>query len=435
MKVLIVGGGGREHAIAWKIIQSPKVEHVFVAPGNSGTHLESNVSNIAIPTTDIPELIDFAKKNEIALTIVGPEAPLAAGIVDQFEAAGLACFGPSQAAAQLESSKTFSKDFMRKHNIPTALYASFTDAESAKVHVRAHGTPIVIKADGLATGKGVVIAKTEQEAFNAIDAMLKNNLFGTAGKRIVIEEFISGEEASFIVVVDGEHVLPLVTSQDHKTRDDGDTGPNTGGMGAYSPAPVITPELHELILRDVIYPTVKGLADQGTPYKGFLYAGVMITPNGSPKVLEFNCRCGDPETQPIMLRLQSDLAEICLAAIEGRLNTASATWDSRTAVGVVLAAGGYPASYRKGDIIMGLENNAGSDYKIFHAGAKTDGDNVVTAGGRVLCVTALGDTTSQAQSRAYEIINRIDWQDMYYRTDIAHRAIERERALWTENEI
>lgn len=425
MKVLVVGGGGREHALAWKCAASERVEQVFVAPGNAGTARENGVSNVDIAAEDIPALLDFALREAVELTIVGPEAPLVDGIVDRFEAAGLACFGPSAGAAQLEGSKDFTKQFLARHDIPTADYQTFTDPAQAKSYLQETGAPIVIKADGLAAGKGVVVAMSLDEAFAAVDSMLSDKQFGAAGARVVIEEFLAGEEASFIVMADGESVLPLATSQDHKARDDGDTGPNTGGMGAYSPAPVLTPELEARVMETVIRPTLKGLAAEGNPYRGFLYAGLMISPEGEPRVLEYNCRFGDPETQPIMARLRSDLVELCLAATEGRLDEQSAEWDPRAALGVVMAAGGYPESYAKGKTIDGLETVAG-DTKVFHAGTRLEGDNVVTSGGRVLCVVGLGDAVSEAQQQAYAGVARISWDEEYHRQDIGHRAVARE---------
>lgn len=420
--VLIIGNGGREHALAYKMAQSSHVSKVFVAPGNAGTALESNVINVDIDPLDVAALIKFAKQEHIALTVVGPEAPLAAGIVDAFQTEKLACFGPCQAAAQLEASKAFSKDFMAKYHIPTAKYQRFTAIEPAKAYVQQHGTPIVVKASGLAAGKGVVIAHTQAQAFDAIDDMLSKHVFGHAGAEIVIEEFLVGEEASFIVMVDGQHILPLATSQDHKARDNGDKGPNTGGMGAYSPAPVVTPALHDKILTTVIQPVVKAMRELGHPYVGFLYAGVMISPNGHINVLEFNCRLGDPETQPIMMRLQSDLYELCTAALKGHLNKTEIKWDPRPALGVVMAAGGYPEQYNKGDIITGLPEQAVTDCKVFHAGTKQIGTQVTTHGGRVLCVTALGDTVTAAQNKAYATVRNINWSNCFYRTDIGYRA-------------
>ncbi len=429
MKVLVIGGGGREHALAWKAAQSPKVDTVYVAPGNAGTALEPNMENVAIDATDIDELVKFARDNAIDLTIVGPEAPLVLGVVDAFQAAGLKCFGPTQKAAQLEGSKAFTKDFLAKYNIPTAEYGVFTDIAEATAYIRDKGAPIVVKADGLAAGKGVILAQTEDEAIAAVEDMLAGNKFGEAGSRVVIEEFLTGEEASFIVMADGEHVIAMATSQDHKARDNGDTGPNTGGMGAYSPAPVVTPEIHERIMNEVIWPTLRGMAAEDAPYTGFLYAGLMIAEDGTPKVLEYNCRFGDPETQPIMMRMQSDLIELIEAAFDGALDQHETQWDPRAALGVVMAAGGYPDSYRKGDVIEGLEEAAQlPDVKVFHAGTKlSDDGKVLTNGGRVLCVTALGDTVSEAQRKAYEAVARIHWPDEYHRTDIGHRAIAREQ--------
>ncbi len=427
MNILIIGGGGREHALAWKVAQSPQAQRVFVAPGNAGTAQEPGLENVAIDAADIDALLAFAQEQDIGLTIVGPEVPLVAGVVDRFSAAGLRCFGPSQAAARLEGSKTFSKDFLARHGIPTAAYATFTDIAAAADYIRRQGAPIVVKADGLAAGKGVILAQTEAEAIAAVEDMLAGNAFGEAGHRVVIEEFLQGEEASFIVMVDGEHCLPLATSQDHKARDNGDTGPNTGGMGAYSPAPVVTPAIHERAMREVILPTVRGMAAEGSPFTGFLYAGLMIAADGTPKVLEYNVRFGDPETQPIMLRLRSDLVALCLAALDGRLDSVTAEWDARTSLGVVLAAGGYPDAYRKGDVIEGLPPLDDTDCKVFHAGTTARGDAVLTSGGRVLCVCALGDTIAAAQQQAYACAGRIHWPDVYYRTDIGYRAIAREK--------
>ncbi|NQZ07659.1 MAG: phosphoribosylamine--glycine ligase [Algicola sp.] len=425
MKVLVIGGGGREHALAFKAAQSKKVSIVYVAPGNAGTSLEDKLENIAIGAEDINGLLEFAKTNSIDLTIVGPEAPLVDGIVNTFNDAGLAIFGPTAGAAQLEGSKAFTKDFLARHNIPTAAYQNFTEIDPAKAYVCANSLPIVIKADGLAAGKGVIIAETEQQAFEAIEDMLAGNKFGEAGNRVVIEEFLVGEEASFIVMVDGNNILPFASSQDHKARDNGDKGPNTGGMGAYSPAPVVTQAVNDWAMENVIRPTVDGMKAEGNTYTGFLYAGLMISPDGSAKVLEYNCRFGDPETQPIMMRLRSDIVELCQLAIDGKLNEAKIDFDPRAAVGVVLAAGGYPNSYNKGDVIKGLAP-ATADSKIFHAGTKTDGDNVVTNGGRVLCAVALGDNVTQAQQKAYELVKTIEWDNVFYRTDIAYRAIARE---------
>jgi phosphoribosylamine--glycine ligase len=430
MKVLVIGSGGREHALAWKLRQSPKCTQVFVAPGNPGTANESGIENVAIDVTDIEGLVIFAKDNDIGLTVVGPEVPLVLGVVDAFEKAGLRCFGPSQAAAQLEASKSFTKDFLARHQIPTAAYSVFTEVEAATNYIREQGAPIVVKADGLAAGKGVIVAMTEQEAIAAVEDMLSGNAFGDAGHRVVIEEFMVGEEASFIVMVDGKNILSLATSQDHKARDNGDKGPNTGGMGAYSPAPVVTSEVDSRIIKEVIEPTVAGMATDGRPYTGFLYAGLMIDAEGNPRVVEYNCRFGDPETQPIMMRLQSDLVELCEAALDGQLDSADVQWDPRASIGVVLAAGGYPDSYKKGDVISGLEALDGTDAKVFHAGTAFDADgNVVTAGGRVLCATALGNTVAEAQSKAYDMVKQISWHDMYYRTDIGYRAVAREQAI------
>lgn len=427
MNILIIGSGGREHALAWKAAQSPQVDNVYVTPGNAGTAQEPKVTNLSIAAADISELIPFVRGHDVGLTIVGPEAPLVLGIVDAFADAGLACFGPSQAAAQLEGSKSFAKDFMARHRIPTAAYQSFTEVEPAIAYIRHHGAPIVVKADGLAAGKGVILAQTQDHAIAAVEGMLTGESFGAAGRQVVIEEFLQGEEASFIVLVDGEHCLPLASSQDHKTRDDGDCGPNTGGMGAYSPAPVITPELHTRILQEVIAPTVQGMAAEGYPYKGFLYAGLMITADGTPKVLEYNCRCGDPETQPIMLRLRSDLVELCQATLAGRLDQHQARWNSQTALGVVMTAQGYPGAYHKGDAIHGLTMQTPEYIKVFHAGTTQRDGQIVTDGGRVLCVTALGQSVEEAQTRAYQWIQRIHWDGVYYRTDIGYRAIMEKR--------
>ncbi|ALZ78046.1 phosphoribosylamine--glycine ligase [Rheinheimera sp. F8] len=427
MKVLVIGGGGREHALAWKAAQSPKVSQVFVAPGNAGTALESTLTNVAIAADDVPALLAFAKAEQIALTIVGPEAPLARGVVDAFRADGLKIFGPTKGAAQLESSKAFAKDFLARHQIPTANYQTFTDISDAKAFVVEMGTPIVIKADGLAAGKGVIIAQTEAEAFAAIEDMLAGNKFGSAGSRVVVEEFLIGEEASFIVMVDGQHALAFASSQDHKARDDADQGPNTGGMGAYSPAPVVTPAVHDWVMQQVIYPTVQGMAAEGQIYTGFLYAGLMIAPDGTAKVLEFNCRFGDPETQPIMLRLQSDLVELCAAACEGKLDTQHIQFDPRAAVGVVLAAGGYPDDYRKGDVISGLPTDDNLEAKVFHAGTVLKDDQVLTAGGRVLCATALGTNVTAAQQAAYQLVDQIHWDGVFSRRDIGYRAVAREQ--------
>ncbi|AHV36451.1 phosphoribosylamine--glycine ligase [Aeromonas dhakensis] len=427
MKVLIIGNGGREHALAWKAKQSPLVTRVFVAPGNAGTAHEGSIENVAISATDIPALLAFAKEQRIGLTIVGPEAPLVKGVVDAFRAEGLAIFGPTAAAAQLEGSKAFAKDFLARHAIPTAEYQNFTEVEPALAYLREKGAPIVIKADGLAAGKGVIVAMTLSEAEEAVRDMLSGNAFGDAGARVVIEEFLEGEEASFIVMVDGEHVLPMATSQDHKRVGDGDTGLNTGGMGAYSPAPVVTDEVHRKVMERVIMPTVRGMAAEGNVYTGFLYAGLMIDGQGNPKVIEFNCRFGDPETQPIMLRMRSDLVELCLAACAGKLDQVEAIYDTRVAIGVVLAAGGYPGDYQQGKPISGLPVEEASGEKVFHAGSRMEGDTVVTAGGRVLCATALGHTVAEAQQRAYQLAGRIKWDGIFYRNDIGWRAIEREQ--------
>ena len=426
MKILVIGSGGREHALAWKAAQSPRVEKVFVAPGNAGTAREPRCGNVAIDVLDIAGLLEFARKEGIGLTIVGPEAPLVAGVVDAFRAAGLRIFGPTKAAAQLEGSKAFTKDFLARHGIPTAAYGNFTDVGEAIAYIRTQGAPIVVKADGLAAGKGVILAQTVDEAIDAVRDMLAGNAFGEAGHRVVVEEFLTGEEASFICMVDGEHILPLATSQDHKARDDGDHGPNTGGMGAYSPAPVVTPEIHDRVMREVILPTVRGMAAEGATYTGFLYAGLMIAADGMPKVLEYNCRFGDPETQPILVRLRSDLVALCEAGVEGGLGAVTAEWDERVALGVVLAAGGYPDAYRKGDVIAGLEGADREDVKVFHAGTTLRDGSVVTNGGRVLCVTALGTTAAEAQARAYEAAGVIRWADVYCRHDIGYRAIARE---------
>ncbi|SFR60641.1 phosphoribosylamine--glycine ligase [Marinobacter daqiaonensis] len=426
MNILVIGNGGREHALAWKAAQSPDADRIFVAPGNAGTALEPRLENVSIDVMDLEALADFAATHDVGLTIVGPEAPLVGGIVDRFEARGLRVFGPSQGAAQLEGSKAFTKDFLARHAIPTADYANFTDVDQALAYVREKGAPIVVKADGLAAGKGVIVAMTLAEAEAAIRDMLAGNAFGEAGSRVVIEEFLDGEEASFIVMVDGEHVLPMATSQDHKRVGDGDTGPNTGGMGAYSPAPVVTAGIHRRIMEEVIYPTVRGMASEGHPYKGFLYAGLMIDTGGTPKVIEFNCRFGDPETQPIMLRMKSDLVALCNAAVDGKLDQCQSEWDDRASVGVVLAAGGYPGSYDKGDVITGLPESETDGEKVFHAGTRMKGEQVVTNGGRVLCATALGETVTEAQQRAYALARTISWNGMFYRRDIAYRAIARE---------
>ncbi len=429
MNVLIIGGGGREHALAWKAAQSAKVNTVFVAPGNAGTAHEDKMENVAIDVMDFAALADFAEQNQVGLTIVGPEAPLVGGVVDFFEARNLPCFGPSKGAAQLEGSKAFTKDFLARHNIPTADYQNFTEVEPALAYLREKGAPIVVKADGLAAGKGVIVAETLEQAEEAVRDMLSGNAFGDAGCRVVIEEFLEGEEASFIVLVDGENVLPMATSQDHKRVGDGDTGPNTGGMGAYSPAPVVTPEIHDRIMDQVIMPTVQGMASEGHRYVGFLYAGLMITDQGEPKVIEFNCRFGDPETQPIMLRLQSDLVELIQQALAGKLDTTTAQWDERQAVGVVLAAGGYPGSYEKGKVISLPDEAGDTSAKIFHAGTALQDEQVVTSGGRVLCATALGHSVTEAQQKVYQLTAKIAWDGVFYRKDIAYRAIAREQKI------
>ncbi len=425
MNILVVGSGGREHALAWKLAAPDSVSCVFVAPGNAGTALEPKLENVALDPMDIEGLAAFAEQNECALTVIGPEAPLVAGIVDHFTEKGLACFGPTAGAAQLEGSKSFTKDFLARHNIPTASYAVFTEVEPALAYVREQGAPIVIKADGLAAGKGVIVAMTLDEAEAAVQDMLADNKFGDAGARVVVEGFLEGEEASFIVMVDGENVLPMATSQDHKRIGEGDTGPNTGGMGAYSPAPVVTDAVHAKVMEQVIWPTVRGMAAEGHPYTGFLYAGLMIDADGNPSVIEYNCRFGDPETQPIMHRLQSDLAALCLAALDRRLDEHTAQWDPRPAVGVVLAAGGYPGSYEKGHPIAGLDTDWPASTKVFHAGTRQDSDAITTQGGRVLCVSALGDSIRDAIDAAYRGVDQISWKDMVVRRDIGWRAIDR----------
>ncbi|UCC15836.1 MAG: phosphoribosylamine--glycine ligase [Gammaproteobacteria bacterium] len=428
MEILIVGGGGREHALAWQCARSPAVETVFVAPGNAGTGGETGVQNIDIGAEDIDGLLAFASDRQIGLTIIGPEAPLVAGITDRFSEAGLKCFGPGAAAAQLEGSKAFTKEFLERHHVPTAAYQSFSEIKPAIDYIRRQGAPLVVKADGLAAGKGVIVAATVEEAEQAAHSMLAEGAFGAAGARVVVEQCLQGEEASFIAIVSGTTILPLATSQDHKARDDGDLGPNTGGMGAYSPAPVVTAEIHRRIMDEVMVPTVEGLAAEGIPYVGFLYAGLMIADDGTPNVLEFNCRFGDPETQPIMMRLESDLGTLCLSALDGSLAEQQVVWNPKPAVGVVLAAGGYPGSYRKGDPIHGLEAFTNrEDVKVFHAGTAIDDDGqIVTAGGRVLCVVALGGSVTQAQRRAYEVVRGIQWDGVSYRNDIGYRAVARE---------
>jgi phosphoribosylamine--glycine ligase len=422
MKLLVVGSGGREHALAWKLAHSARVQKVYVAPGNGGTASEPGLANVAL--SSVSELIAFAQKEKIQLTIVGPEAPLAAGIVDAFRDAGLKIFGPTRAAAQLEASKDYAKSFMTRHGIPTALHRTVESADEAKAFVAQRGVPIVVKADGLAAGKGVVVAASVPEAHAAIDQMMTQKTLGAAGTRVVVEQFLDGEEASFIVMSDGTHVLALATSQDHKRLRDGDTGPNTGGMGAYSPAPLVTPKIHARVMREIIVPTIQGMAQDGAPYVGFLYAGLMIDKSGNPKTLEFNCRLGDPETQPIILLLKSDLVELIERALEGTLDQVEAQWDRRTALGVVLAAHGYPEEPRKGDLISGLPKPA-PDCRVFHAGTRLEGKNIVTSGGRVLCVTALGDSVKMARARAYEALERIRFDGMQYRKDIGHRALKR----------
>jgi len=427
VKVLVIGSGGREHALGWKAVQADNVEKVFIAPGNAGSAAEAGLENVAIDVLDFEGLAKFVEDNGIELTIVGPEAPLVEGVVDFFAARGLKAFGPSKGAAQLEGSKAFTKDFLARHQIPTGFYENFTEVEPALAYINKIGAPIVVKADGLAAGKGVIVAETIAQAEEAVTDMLSGNAFGEAGCRVVIEEFLAGEEASFIVMVDGKNVLPMATSQDHKRVGDGDTGPNTGGMGAYSPAPVVTPEIHDRIMKEVIMPTVEGMAKEGNDYTGFLYAGLMIDADGTPKVIEYNCRFGDPETQPIMMRMQSDLVDLCLAAMDGKLDQKETQWDPRPAVGIVLAAGGYPASYGKGDVIS-LPSNEGMDSKIFHAGTANNAEgDIVTAGGRVLCATALGNSVTEAQKNAYTLANKVSWNGMFMRSDIAYRAIAREQ--------
>ena len=428
MKVLVIGSGGREHALAWKLAQSPRVDEVLVAPGNAGTAVEPGCRNVDLKATDIDGLLDLAKREGVALTVVGPEQPLVAGVVDMFRSAGQRIFGPSAAAAQLEGSKAYAKDFLRRHGIPTAFYEVHTDVDAALAFVRSKGAPIVVKADGLAAGKGVIVAMTLDEAEAAVRDMLEGNAFGDAGARVVIEEFLQGEEASFISMVDGTTALPMATSQDHKRVGDGDTGPNTGGMGAYSPAPVVTPEVHARVMREVVEPTVRGMAEDGIPFTGFLYAGLMIDASGAPKVIEFNVRFGDPETQPVMLRLQSDLVELVEAAIDARLETVQAQWDPRPSLGVVMAAEGYPAAPRIGDVINSMDVPDVEDTKVFHAGTRMEGQHAVTAGGRVLCVCALGDSIGDAQRKAYAEVAGIAWPGEFHRHDIGWRAIERERS-------
>ncbi len=427
MKVMVIGGGGREHALAWKLAQSPRVSEVLVAPGNPGTATEPKCRNVAVAADDVPGLVAIASAEGVALTIVGPEQPLVIGVVDAFAAAGLRCFGPRQAAAQLEGSKAFTKRFLERHHIPTAAYGVFTRANFDAAWVRAQRAPLVVKADGLAAGKGVIICATQEEAVTTVEEMFAG-AFGTAGDTVVVEQFLEGEEASFIVMVDGEHVLPLATSQDHKRVGDGDTGPNTGGMGAYSPAPVVTPAVHARAMNEVILPTVRGLAAEGTPYIGFLYAGLMVADDGTPNVLEFNCRFGDPETQPVLSRLQSDLVELCEAGLDGKLDQVTCDWDPRPAVGVVLAAAGYPESPRKGDAITGLDTAAKLPGKVFHAGTALHGETLVTSGGRVMCAVGLGNTVREAQQAAYALVDVVDYAGKLVRRDIGYRAIAREEA-------
>jgi phosphoribosylamine---glycine ligase len=433
MQVLVVGGGGREHALAWKCAQSPQVRRVFVAPGNAGTALEEKTANVGIAVDDFDGLIAFARRESIDLTIVGPEGPLVAGVVDRFAAAGLPCFGPRQGAARLEGSKAYTKDFLRRYRIPTARYATFTRADFDPAYIRAQRAPVVIKADGLAAGKGVVICDTHDAAIAAATAMFAGSHSG-AGQRIVVEEFLAGEEVSFIVLASDQQVLPLATSQDHKRRDEGDAGPNTGGMGAYSPAPIVTPALHERILREVIRPTLLGLKEDGNPYTGFLYAGLMIAPDGTPNVVEFNCRFGDPEAQPVLARLRSDLPDLCLAALAGQLDRVVAHWDERAALGVVMAAGGYPGAFRKGELISGLDAAARLPGKVFHSGTEQRGQNVMTSGGRVLCAVGQGATVADAQRQAYDLVHSIHWNQLQYRRDIGWRAIRRETASAVSDE-
>ena len=427
MKVLVIGGGGREHALAWRLSLGASVSQVHVAPGNAGTALEPNVANLSIAVDDFAKLAKFAKEEGVGLTIVGPEAPLVGGLADYFNAQGLRCFGPSRAAAQLEGSKAFAKGFLQRHGIPTATSETFADLAAAKAYVRAQGAPIVIKADGLAAGKGVVVAQSLAEAETALQAMLSGDAFGDAGRRVVVEEFLEGEEASFIALCDGRLALPLASSQDHKAAYDGDRGPNTGGMGAYSPTPVVGDSMHKRIMERIVQPTLAGMASEGAPYLGFLYVGLMVTPSGAAKVIEFNCRLGDPEAQPIMMRLRSDLAAVCAKALDEGLEGASLDWDARAALGVVMAAEGYPGAYAKGEAITGLDAVGGERCKAFHAGTRMDGESVVTNGGRVLCVVGLGDTVADAQAEAYAAVAGIDWRNVRYRFDIGHRAIAREK--------
>jgi len=427
MKILVIGGGGREHALAWKFAKSSLVSEVLVAPGNAGTTQETKVCNVPIEADDLDALLAFAQTKNIDLTIVGPEKPLVEGVVDRFEAAGLKCFGPRAAAAKLEGSKSFSKEFLARHDIPTASYKDFEDLNEALDYVRSNPLPIVIKADGLAAGKGVVIAETLAEAEEALRNMLHEKIFGQAGSKVVIEEFLYGEEASFIAIVDDTRIMPLASSQDHKTRDEGDRGPNTGGMGAYSPAPVMTKNIYDQVMREVIFPTVEGMHADGMNYRGFLYVGLMIDPKGNAKVLEFNCRFGDPETQPILARLQSDLASLCLSAFDGSLESTEVKWDPRAALGIVIASDGYPESYSKGDVITGLDDIQIEDSRVFHSGTALEKNDIVTNGGRVLCAVALGKNVTEAAANAYAVAEQIDWKGSFYRRDIGYRAIKRER--------
>ena len=427
MKVLVIGSGGREHALVWKFAQSPRVTEILAAPGNAGTAMEPKARNVAVAADDLDGLLALAQSEGVGLTVVGPEQPLVAGVVDRFEAAGARCFGPRAAAARLEGSKAFTKDFLARHDIPSAAYETFDAADAALDYIRPRTLPIVIKADGLAAGKGVIIAETFDEAERTVRGMLEQRTFGDAGARVVVEEFLRGEEASFIAMVDDTRIVPLASSQDHKTRDEGDRGPNTGGMGAYSPAPVLTPELHRRVMDEVMIPTVRGMSAEGMAYRGFLYAGLMIGPDGNPRVLEYNCRFGDPETQPVLARMRSDLTELCLAAFDGSLDSSNVEWDPRAALGVVLASGGYPGSYATGSPISGLDTDFGNDTLVFHAGTREDNGTIVTSGGRVLCVVGLGNSVASAAELAYSSAAHIDWKDVYYRRDIGYRAINRER--------
>ena len=427
MKVLVIGSGGREHALVWKFAQSPRVTEILAAPGNAGTAMEPKTRNVAVAADDLDGLLALAQSEGVGLTVVGPEQPLVAGVVDRFEAAGARCFGPRAAAARLEGSKAFTKDFLARHDIPSAAYETFDAADAALDYIRSRKLPIVIKADGLAAGKGVIIAETFDEAERTVRGMLEQRSFGDAGARVVVEEFLRGEEASFIAMVDDTRIVPLASSQDHKTRDEGDRGPNTGGMGAYSPAPVLTPELHRRVMDEVMIPTVQGMSAEGMAYRGFLYAGLMIGPDGNPRVLEYNCRFGDPETQPVLARMRSDLTELCLAAFDGSLDSINVEWDPRAALGLVLASGGYPDSYATGAPISGLDTDFGNDTLVFHAGTRDDNGTIVTSGGRVLCVVGLGNTVASAAELAYSSAAHIDWKDVYYRRDIGYRAINRER--------